>query len=105
MPLLVIPSRVSLRLAKVQRDFLLGGGSLEKKPHPVSWAKVCLDKKKGGMGIRNLSILNMMLLAKWRWRFAFEKESLWKWVIVGKFGEEGEGWSSGVSREGYGVGF
>ncbi|RVW56059.1 hypothetical protein CK203_107423 [Vitis vinifera] len=52
------------------------------------------------MGIRNLSILNMMLLANWRWRFAFERESLWKRVIVGKFGEEGEGWSSGVSREG-----
>ncbi|RVW65336.1 hypothetical protein CK203_058121 [Vitis vinifera] len=54
------------------------------------------------MGIRNLSILNMMLLANWRWRFAFERESLWKRVIVGKFGEEGEGWSSGVSREGMG---
>ena len=35
MSLLVIPRRVSLRLVKVQRDFLWSGGVLEKKTHRV----------------------------------------------------------------------
>ncbi|RVW14508.1 hypothetical protein CK203_077225 [Vitis vinifera] len=53
---------VSLRLAKVQRDFLYGGGAIEKKPHLVSWAKACVEKKKGGIGIKDFYILNMALL-------------------------------------------
>ena len=66
---------------------------------------VCSDKKKGGLGVRSLSILNRALLCKWSWRFAVEKESLWKLVIGRKFGEEGGGWSTREVREGYGVGF
>ncbi|RVX00557.1 hypothetical protein CK203_036907 [Vitis vinifera] len=34
-----------------------------------------------------------------------QKETQWRRVIVRKFGEEGGGWTSGVPREGYGVGF
>lgn len=64
MALLVIPRKVSLRLAKIQRNFLWGGGALEKKLHLVNQAKVCLNKKKGGLGIRNLFVLNMVLLGK-----------------------------------------
>ena len=40
MSLLVILRRISLRLAKVQRDFSQGGGALEKKLHLVTWAKL-----------------------------------------------------------------
>lgn len=61
----MIPRKVSLRLAKVQRDFLYGGGAIEKKPHLVSWAKACVEKKKGGIGIKDFYILNMALLGKW----------------------------------------
>ena len=78
---------------------------MEKRPHLVKWAVVCSHKKKGGLGIRNLSILNRALLCEWSWRFAVEKESFWKLIISRKFGEEGGGWSSCEVREGYGVGF
>ncbi|RVW46482.1 ADP-ribosylation factor [Vitis vinifera] len=105
MSLMRMPRVVKLRLEKIQRDFLWGGGALEKRPHLVKWAIVCSDKKKGGLGIRNLSILNRALLCKWSWRYAVERESLWKLVISRKFGEEGGGWSSREVREGYGVGF
>ena len=36
MSLFVIPSKVSLRLEKIQLDFLWGGGALEKRPHLVN---------------------------------------------------------------------
>ncbi|RVW23454.1 putative ribonuclease H protein [Vitis vinifera] len=105
MSLLRIPRAVSLRLEKIQRDFLWGGGALEKKPHLVNWDTVCLDKSKGGLGVRCLSTLNRALLCKWNWRFANERDKLWRHVISRKFGEEEGGWYSKEVREGFGVGF
>lgn len=36
--------------------------------------------------VHDLFVLNTTLLSKWSWRFASERESMWKQVIVGKFG-------------------
>ncbi|KAL6343505.1 hypothetical protein AAG906_024870 [Vitis piasezkii] len=43
--------RLSLwkRLEKIQRDFLWGGGVLEKKPHLVNWSSVCADMRQRGL--------------------------------------------------------
>ena len=65
MSLLGIPRVVSLRLEKIQMDFLWGGGALERKPHLVKWDVVCLDKRKGGLRVKRLSTLNRVLLCKW----------------------------------------
>ena len=82
------------RLEKIQMDFLWGGSALEKKPHLVNWSLVYTDKKEGGLGIRRLVALNKALLGKWSWRFAIERESFWKQVIINKFGLEKGGWCS-----------
>ncbi|RVW95972.1 putative ribonuclease H protein [Vitis vinifera] len=100
-----MPRVVRLRLEKIQRDFLWGGGALEKRPHLVKWDVVRSLKKKGGLGIRKFSILNRALLCKWSWCFAVERESFWELIISRKYGEEGGGWISREVREGYGVGF
>ena len=105
MSFLHMPRVVRLTLEKIQRDFLMGGGGLEKKPYLVKWEIVCLDKRKGGLGVRNLSNLNKALLGKWSWRFMEERGTLWKQVISRKYGMEEEGWGTRKVREGYGVGF
>ena len=46
-----------LRLEKIQRDFLWSGGALVQKPHLVRWNLICLDKKKCGLGVRNLALI------------------------------------------------
>ncbi|RVW17821.1 putative ribonuclease H protein [Vitis vinifera] len=104
MSLLRMPRVVKLRLEKIQRDFLWGGGALEKRPHLVKWAVVCTHKKMGGLGIRNLSILNRALLCKWSWHFAVERDSYWKLIISTKYGVDRGGWSTCGAREGHGVG-
>ena len=73
MSLFCMPRSVGLRLEQIQRDFLKEWGALERKLHLVSWFIVCLDKSKGGLGVRNLLLLNRSLLCKWNWRFAKEK--------------------------------
>ena len=64
MSLFRLPSRVKLRLEKIQRDFLWGGGNLERRLPLVNWETICLSKEKGGLGIRNLSKFNRALLGK-----------------------------------------
>ncbi|KAL6322200.1 hypothetical protein AAG906_005148 [Vitis piasezkii] len=83
---------VARRLEKLQKDFLWGGGNLERKAHLVNWEVVCADKDKGGLGLRKLALLNKALLGKWIWRFVCDKDNLWKQVILAKYGQEGLGW-------------
>ena len=94
-----IPRIVRLRLEKIQRDFLWGGGALENKMHVVKWSSVCKAKPKGRLGVCSLSLLNKALLCKWCWRFSSERDSLWKKIIQGKFWEEERGWKSGMVKE------
>ena len=99
-----MPKLVVKRLEKLQRDFLWGGGSPERKIHLINWGVVCTHKEKGGLGIRKIVLLNKALLGKWIWRFAFEKDVLWKKVIGVKYGLEGCGWRSNEVRGPFGVG-
>ena len=55
---------IKSRLEKIQREFLWGGGKLERKIHLINWGAACLCKEKGGLGIQSLDILNKALLAK-----------------------------------------
>ena len=53
-----------------------GGSDLDKKISLVSWATVCLDESKGGVGIKSFSKMNKALLCKWSWRFANDRNAL-----------------------------
>ncbi|KAL6322576.1 hypothetical protein AAG906_009887 [Vitis piasezkii] len=70
--------KVRLRLEKIQRDFLWGGGALAQKPHLVRWNLVCLEKRK---------------------------EALWRRVISRKYDEEEGGWRTRdvMGRNGVGL--
>ena len=48
--------------------------------------------------------MNQALLCKWCWRFANERDSLWRMVISTKFGEEAGGWHTRNIRGGFGTG-
>ena len=85
---------VHLRLGLIQRNFLWGGGNFEKKPHIVKWATICLDRKNGSLGVKDMARLNKALLSKWSWRFANERQALWNDVIKGKYGDQERGWCS-----------
>ena len=55
-----------------------------------------MEKKKGGLSVRNLALLDKALLSKWNWHFAIESEALWKQVISNKYGVEEGGWCAWV---------
>ena len=95
--------RVCARLERIQRQFLWGGSDLDKKVSLVSWATVCTDKRKWGLGIKIFSKMNKALLCKWNWRFANDRNSLWRKVICNKFGETNGGWHTCDLRGSYGI--
>ncbi|WKA01540.1 hypothetical protein VitviT2T_019818 [Vitis vinifera] len=104
MSIFIMPKVVARRLEKVQRDFLWGGGNMEGKIHLVKWEVVCTNKDKGGLGLRKLAMLNKALLGKWIWRYACDKDNLWKQVIKVKYGQEGLGWRPKKANGAVGVG-
>ncbi|RVW33768.1 putative ribonuclease H protein [Vitis vinifera] len=77
---------------------------MEGKIHLVKWEVVCTDKDKGGLGLRKLAMLNKALLGKWIWRYACDKDNLWKQVIKVKYGQEGLGWRPKKANGAVGVG-
>ncbi|TYI38301.1 hypothetical protein ES332_A02G016800v1 [Gossypium tomentosum] len=58
----------------------------------ISWNIVCKPKVMGGAGVVNLGIKNRALLAKWSWRFAIEKEAMWRKVILAKYESKVQRW-------------
>jgi len=99
-----IPSGVASCIEKLHRDFLWGGLGEEFKYHLVSWSTVCFPISEGGLRIRNLRIFNQALLGKWLWRFAHEREALWRSVVDAKYGSTWAGWCSLDSHGSHGVG-
>jgi hypothetical protein len=56
----------------------------KKKYHLVSWDVVCLPKHHGGLGILNLDLINISLLAKWLWKL-FNEDNMWQQILKGKY--------------------
>ncbi|RVW38225.1 putative ribonuclease H protein [Vitis vinifera] len=104
MSLFRMPKSVAKRLDKVQRDFLWGGEVRKRKLISSSGRRSVRIKSKGGLGLRKLVFLNKALLGKWVWRFAIDRDDLWKQVIVAKYGQEGLGWRAKKAYGTIGVG-
>ncbi|XP_014633795.1 uncharacterized protein LOC114410654 [Glycine soja] len=51
---------------------------------------VCLQKDKGGLGIKDIRTFNAALLGKWRWELFHKQNESWAKVIDSKYG----GWRS-----------
>lgn len=83
-----IPAKVLRMVIRIQREFLWGGVGGAWKICWVSWKKVCQPRSMGGLGVRDVNLVNISLLAKWKWRFIQADLPLWKVVLRGKYGDE-----------------
>jgi hypothetical protein len=81
-----LPVKVWKRLVRIQREFLWGGVGGGRKINWVSWKKVCQPKEEGVLGVRDIRLVNLSLLAKWRWRLIHHDDALWKEVLREKYG-------------------
>ncbi|KAK2420573.1 hypothetical protein QL285_031284 [Trifolium repens] len=83
-----MPMKVWREVVKIQRTFLWGGLSKRTKVCWVSWDDICRPKNEAGLGIRDLRLVNISLLTKWRWKLLSCERALWKDVVIAKYGPD-----------------
>jgi hypothetical protein len=81
MSMFLLPKITIKNLDKIM--FFWQGGSVKKKYHLVKWTKFYKDRKKGGLGVKNLRKLNISLMCKWWW--LLEHEGLWQGIVKLKY--------------------
>jgi hypothetical protein len=79
----LLPKTMIERMEKIRRKFFFWQG-LKRKYHPMKWENVCKAKKKGGMRIKNLRLMNISLLCKWWWELQ-AGEGLWQEIVRLKY--------------------
>lgn len=95
---LKMPAKVVRKIIEIQRNFLWGGTVGGRKICWVKWSRVCTPRKEGGLGVRDIKLFNLSLLAKWRWRLLGEDDQVWKWVLREKYGDRVCGVMDGSSE-------
>jgi hypothetical protein len=81
-----IPVLFWKQIRRIQREFLWGCRRGQRKVNWIKWDVVCLPKKKGGLGVRDVRVVNISLLTKWRWRLLVDDNMVWKEVLKSKYG-------------------
>ena len=62
----------------------------ENKIHWISWEKLVLPKREGGLGFRDLHCFNLAMLAKRAWRLIQHPDSLCAQVLAAKYSPHGK---------------
>ncbi|OVA10434.1 hypothetical protein BVC80_917g56 [Macleaya cordata] len=74
------------------RNFLWHKSGDQDGVHLANWELVCTLLEFGGLGIKKLKAMNVVLLAKWCWRFGVEYDQLWCQVVIKKYGVPASRW-------------
>ena len=73
MSIYLLPKTVVANLDRLRRIFFCQGGGTKKKYHLIRWPKICKSKKKEGLGIKDIRLMNISLLCKWWWKLDNEQ--------------------------------
>ncbi|XP_058756083.1 uncharacterized protein LOC131629310 [Vicia villosa] len=60
------PKKVLNEVRSIQSKFIWTGGDLKKLINWVCWYTVCKTREEGGLGVKNVEIMNVALLSKWK---------------------------------------
>ncbi|XP_018487613.1 uncharacterized protein LOC108858142 [Raphanus sativus] len=80
-----LPKSTCKSLTCAMANFWWNAQEGKNKMHWVSWDRMCLDKKDGGLGFKDLGKFNQALLAKQGWRLLMEPESLCARVVRSRY--------------------
>ncbi|KAL5550989.1 hypothetical protein UlMin_001165 [Ulmus minor] len=78
-----IPISLIKELHRLCTRFWWGGDISKQKMHWCTWEQLCVHKKNGGMGFRDLRLFNKDILAKQAWRIHTQPSSLVARVLQG----------------------
>ena len=84
MSIYLLPKTIVDNLDKQRRKFFWQGGGTREKYHLVRWEIICKNKIKGGLGVKDISKMNISLLCKWWWKLERE-DGIWQEIIEKKY--------------------
>lgn len=102
MSLFMAPIATIKKLERLFRNFLWNDKDGSKKTHLVRREMAKCNKDNGGLGVKDLKMLNASLLMKWMWQFGYEKLALWRIIVAEKYGEDSFGWLTKPTKKAYG---
>jgi hypothetical protein len=74
-----------LEINSLMQKFWWGHKENESRIHWMSWERLGISKKNGGMGFRDLHLFNQALLAKQCWRLLKNEDSIVSKIMKGKY--------------------
>lgn len=80
-----LPVNLCKNLTSIMMDFWWNNLQNTKKIHWVSWQKLAMPKKLGGIGFKDLQCFNQALLAKQAWRLLNDKDSLFAKIFKSRY--------------------
>jgi hypothetical protein len=85
-----LPKLVIKGIIDAMARYWWGDDDEQKHMHWFAWWKMCIPKKKGGMGFRDLHCFNLAMLAKQSWRLFCEPDSLCAQILKAKYYPSGD---------------
>ncbi|KAL9677830.1 hypothetical protein QQ045_015666 [Rhodiola kirilowii] len=77
----ILPKKVLQSINSLCASFLWNGKAEGRGCHLISWNAVCLDKREGGIGIKDLEVMNEALVLNQLWDLNRNSQSIWScWV-------------------------
>lgn len=83
--ILVAPKWVLKELKTLQRAFLWGSSGLQRKWALVKWQTACLQKKGGGIGLRDPTHSNAVIGARIWWKWLSGPPTTWALLWTAKY--------------------
>eukprot|EP01018_Ginkgo_biloba_P010950 Gb_30565 [translate_table: standard] len=80
-----LPASLRSKIKKIQRTYLWGGSEGNKRLPLMAWDKVCLEKKEGGIDLRDLKDMNKALIGKLGWKLVTMESSVWTRILRAKY--------------------
>lgn len=87
-----LPVSVIAKIKRIQCAFWWGHEDSKRRLHFLNWDYFCRPKNEGGLGIRNMEMVNKSLVAKLAWRFITEKDAIWVKLLTTKYLKSSSFW-------------
>lgn len=80
-----LSASVKSKIDQAYRKFIWSSVNNQRKMSLVSWGRIFCPKCCGGLGFKNMDIMNQALLMKVGWNLVFNPKSLWSQVLLTKY--------------------
>ncbi|KAL6566692.1 hypothetical protein OROMI_015096 [Orobanche minor] len=81
----LLPQSVCQKINSLMMNFWWGQRGEEKRLSWCAWEKLCLNKRDGGMGFRDITSFNQAMLAKQGWRLIQNDSSLLAQILKARY--------------------